>query len=87
MRKFFLTGLLLLTLITGCGAVSKQTILDKAKNARNKAELEKALGRPDNFTSAEVPFMGSAETWEYKASDGKVIFQIIGDKVVLKAAE
>jgi|GEM_PF-5703210 len=83
----FMACLLVSIALFGCGAADKQAMLKKARHAKTKAELETALGKPDNFKSADVPGLGSAESWEYKASDGKVTFQIIGDKVVLKAAE
>jgi hypothetical protein len=39
------------------------------------------LGRPDDITK-----LGPVETWRYKASNGEVVFVIVGDTVTLQAA-
>ena len=66
--------------IAGCGNGSKQDIVSKTANVKTKQELEKALGKPDNFNK-----LGPIETWTYKASDGEVSFVITGDNVAIQA--
>ena len=46
-----------------------------------RAELERVLGKPDELTK-----LGPVETWRDKASNGEVIFLIVGDDVTLQAA-
>ena len=81
-----LGGVVLAVVLTlsGCGAGSKQDIMAKAQNCKTKEELQKALGKPNDFNSADVPLLGTVETWTYKASDGEVVFQIANGKVVMK---
>ena len=68
-----------LTLATSCGGSTKEDILAKAKDVSTKADLEKALGRP-----SDIAKLGPLEKWTYKASNGKVVFIIVGDKVTLE---
>jgi hypothetical protein len=75
-----LVSALALLLLAACGDPSKGEIIKKAENATTKAELEKALGAP-----TEVDKVGPLEKWTYKASDGVVVFAIIGDTVTMKA--
>ncbi len=77
--KVLISALALLAL-TACGDPSKGEIIKKAENASTKAELEKALGAP-----TEVDKVGPLEKWTYKASDGVVVFAIVGDTVTMKA--
>lgn len=77
--KVVIAALALLAL-AACGDPSKGEIIKKAENASTKAELEKALGAP-----TEVDKVGPLEKWTYKASDGAVVFAIIGDTVTMKA--
>ena len=77
--KVLVSALALLAL-AACGDPSKGEIIKKAENATTKAELEKALGAP-----TEVDKVGPLEKWTYKASDGAVVFAIIGDTVTMKA--
>ncbi len=77
--KVLVSALALLAL-TACGDPSKGEIIKKAENATTKAELEKALGAP-----TEVDKVGPLEKWTYKASDGVVVFAIVGDTVTMKA--
>ncbi|MGD0092381.1 MAG: hypothetical protein ABSE73_20890 [Planctomycetota bacterium] len=86
-RMFGVLGLSLL-LLSGCGATSsKQDLLTKAQNCKTKEELQKALGKPDTFDSAEVPFLGPQEMWTYKASDGEVTFIISNGKVITRSTD
>lgn len=77
--KVLVSALALLAL-AACGDPSKGEIIKKAENATTKAELEKALGAP-----TEVDKVGPLEKWTYKASDGVVVFAIVGDTVTMKA--
>ena len=70
-----------LALLTSCGGSTKEDILAKAKNAATKSDLEKALGRPDDIAK-----LGPMEKWTYKASNGQVVFMIVGDRVAVEAA-
>jgi hypothetical protein len=67
--------------LAACSPDSKHDILSKAEDARTKAELEAALGAPDDRDK-----MGPLETWTYHASDGEVTFVITGDTVRLQTA-
>lgn len=71
--------------LAGCGKPTKQDLLKKAEKVETAAELEKKLGKPDDVNGVDVGII-KAETWTYKAKDGKVVFTIIGDKVTIKAA-
>jgi hypothetical protein len=82
MRRAIPTALVLgiaLALATSCGA-TKEDIVTKAKNVSTKADLEKTLGKP-----TDIAKLGPVEKWTYKASNGKVVFIIVGDKVTLEA--
>jgi len=68
--------------IVACGPDSKHEILGKAEHARTKADLEAALGAPDDRDK-----MGPIETWTYVARDGEVTFVITGDTVRLQTAD
>jgi hypothetical protein len=70
-----------LTLVGGCGSRTKEAMVEKARNVSTRVELEKALGRPDDVTK-----LGPVETWTYRASNGQVVFLIVGDSVTLQAA-
>lgn len=74
----FLPVLLLPLLLAACGPDSSEQVLKKAEKAGNKAELEKAIGRP-----SEISKLGPIEQWTYKTKDGQVTFTITGDKVAL----
>lgn len=74
-------ALVLPLLLVGCGDPSKADLIDKAKGADTKTELESALGQPDDLTK-----VGPLEKWTYKASDGQVTFIITGDSVALELA-
>ena len=82
MRKIILvsliSGLVALSL-SSCGSSTKEDILAKARNVATRSELEKALGKPD-----DIGKLGPVEKWTYKASNGEVIFVIVGVKVTLE---
>ena len=68
-----------LALVTSCGSPTKEDIVLRTKNVSTKAELEKTLGKP-----TDIAKLGPLEKWSYKASNGKVVFIIVGDKVTLE---
>lgn len=70
-----------LVFLAACGTPTKEELLVKAEKAQTRADLEKALGKPDDITK-----LGPVETWVYKASNGQVLFVVLGDKVTLQAA-
>jgi hypothetical protein len=67
--------------LVACGRGTKEDIVSKARDVSKRAELERLLGRPDDISK-----LGPVETWRYKASNGEVIFLIVGDDVTLQAA-
>ena len=73
-------GLALLGLMA-CGRPTKEEIVSKARDIGKRADLERVLGKPDELTK-----LGPVETWRYTASNGQVIFLIVGDDVTLQAA-
>ncbi len=66
-------------LVAGCSR-SKEDIVQKARGVGTRAELEQALGKPSDISK-----LGPVEQWTYKASNGTVVFLIVGDKVTLQA--
>jgi len=60
---------------------TKEEIVAKARDIGKRADLERLLGKPDDLTK-----LGPVETWRYTASNGEVIFLIVGDDVTLQAA-
>jgi hypothetical protein len=75
-----LVGVLASGLLTGCGR-SKEDLIEKSRGVSTRAELEQALGKPSDISK-----LGPVEQWTYKASNGTVVFLIVGDKVTLQAA-
>lgn len=75
-RNWASLAVLSVVFLAGCGRGSKQDIVKKGEKASTRAELEKALGKPDKFD--KIPL---GEIWTYTASDGEVKFTILGDKV------
>ena len=67
--------------LAACGRGTKEDIVTKARDVSRRADLERVLGKPDDITK-----LGPVETWRYKASNGEVIFLIVGDEVTLQAA-
>ena len=77
-----LGGLLMFALLlTACGRASKEDLVAKAREVKTRAELEGALGKPD-----DVSKLGPLEKWTYKARNGQVVFVLVGDVVTLEAA-
>jgi len=70
---------LALVLLTACGGRTKEDIIQKARDVSTRADLEKALGQP-----TDIAKLGPMERWTYKASNGEVVFLIIGDTVTLQ---
>ena len=75
-----IAALLVAFFAIGCGAKTKHDVLSRAEKIETKAELERALGAPDERNK-----LGPIEIWTYKASDGSVTFLITDDKVALQA--
>jgi len=67
--------------LTACGPPSKEDMLAKAKDAKTRAQLESALGKPD-----DVGKLGPVEKWTYKARNGQVVFLLVGETVTIEAA-
>jgi len=74
-------GVLVLPLAPGCRGSTKEDLVEKARGVSTRNELERALGRP-----ADIAKIGPVETWTYRASNGEVVFLIVGDTVTLQAA-
>lgn len=68
--------------LAGCGPSSKEDLVAKSRGITTRAELEKALGKP-----TDVVKLGPMEKWTYKASNGEVVYVIVGDAVTLEAAK
>jgi hypothetical protein len=74
-----LAALALAGSLAGCSR-SKEDLVRKAEGAKTRAELESRLGRPDDIAK-----LGPMERWTYRASNGEVVFVIVGDSVTLQA--
>jgi len=72
--------------LSGCGTPSKQDVIDKTQGLKNKTQLRDTMGKPDEFSTVEMPLLGSVEEWTYKCSDGEVVFEIVNSKIKLKMA-
>lgn len=68
-----------LALVAGCSR-SKEDLVRKAEGVKTRSELESRLGRPDDIAK-----LGPMERWTYKASNGELVFVIVGDTVTLQA--
>ena len=75
-----LLWMLAMGLVTGCSR-SKEDILEKSRGITTRPELERAVGKP-----SDVNKLGPVEQWTYKASNGTVVFLIVGDAVTLQAS-
>jgi hypothetical protein len=80
-RLAALAMIALALLVTACGPSSKEDMVAKAREVKTRAELERALGKPD-----DVSKLGPLEKWTYKARNGQVVFVLVGDVVTLEAA-
>lgn len=74
------SAVLLPLVLAGCGPSTKEDMLSKARDVKTRAELEKALGKPTDLSK-----LGPMETWTYKASNGTVVFVVVGDTVTIQA--
>jgi hypothetical protein len=74
-----LVGVLVVALLAACGR-TKEDLVQMSRAAGTRAELERALGKPSDISK-----LGPVEQWTYKASNGTVVFLIVGDKVTLQA--
>ena len=66
--------------LAGCGPSSKEDMLARTRGITTRAELEKALGRP-----ADIVKLGPMEKWTYTASNGQLVYVIVGDAVTLES--
>jgi hypothetical protein len=80
MRRILIALALIGLALVGCSR-TKEDVLRKAENVKTRADLESRLGRPDDISK-----LGPVEQWTYKASNGEVVFVIVGDAVTLQAA-
>jgi hypothetical protein len=71
---------LAVALFTACGGSTKEDLIQKARDVSTRAELERALGKP-----SDIAKLGPIERWTYKASNGEVVFIIVGDTVTIQA--
>lgn len=69
-------------LLAGCGPSSKEDIVAKARDAKTRAALEQALGKPD-----DIGKLGPVEKWTYKAKNGTVTFILMGDTVTIEKTD
>ena len=79
MRAIVALLMIFLTL-AGCSR-TKEDVLRKAESVKTRGDLESRLGRPNDIAK-----LGPVERWTYKASNGEVVFVIVGDTVTLQAA-
>ena len=79
MRSLLALVLVMFALV-GCSR-TKEDLVRKAEGVKTRAELESKLGRADDISK-----LGPIEQWTYKASNGQVVFVIVGDTVTLQAA-
>ena len=79
MARRLLVATLALLLLAGCSR-SKEDIVGKAREVKTRADLERSLGKPDDIAK-----LGPIERWTYKASNGEVVFVVVGDTVTLQA--
>ena len=78
MTRHVLVAVLALLLVTGCSR-SKEDIVGKAREVKTRADLERVIGKADDISK-----LGPVERWTYKASNGEVVFVIVGDTVTLQ---
>jgi len=69
-----------LLLLAGCGGRTKEDIVTKARDVSTRSQLEQALGKPDDISK-----LGPMERWTYVASNGEVVFVVVGDTVTIQA--
>jgi hypothetical protein len=74
-----LVGVLVVAMLAACGR-TKEDLVQMSRGVGTRAELERALGKPSDISK-----LGPVEQWTYKASNGTVVFLIVGDKVTLQA--
>ena len=72
----------LMLAVAACGKPTKESMLQKAGNAKKSAEVVALLGQPD-----DIGKIGPLEVWTYKAANGKLIFTMLADNVTLVVTE
>jgi uncharacterized lipoprotein len=82
-RRFAALAIWFLTVfaLAACGPSSKEDMLARTKDAKTRAQLETALGKPD-----DVRKLGPVEKWTYRARNGQVVFILVGETVTIEAA-
>lgn len=70
----------LLLALAACGDPTVAEIVKKTEKVGTRAELERAVGKPQQLTK-----LGPVETWTYKAKDGEISFLVTGDTVQASA--
>ena len=73
--------LLVPLLLWGCGTGGVQSVTDKAKLAKTRAQLEDALGPPTRSQTYTRGGKTFAE-WTYEAKDGEVTYTLEDDTVI-----
>lgn len=68
--------------LAACGKPTKEEMLQKAGEAKKKAEVVALLGQPD-----DIGKLGPLEVWTYKAANGKVVFTMLAENVTLVVSE
>jgi hypothetical protein len=68
-------------LLVGCSR-SKEDLIQKSRGVGTRAELERALGKPSDISK-----VGPVEQWTYQASNGSVVFLLVGDTVTMQATK
>jgi hypothetical protein len=66
--------------LAACGDPTVADIVKKSEKVATRADLEKALGKPQQLSK-----LGPVETWTYKAKDGELSFLVTGDTVQASA--
>jgi hypothetical protein len=77
--KLALAASLMLALVA-CGKPTKEALLQKAGDPKNKAQLVERLGQPD-----EIGKLAVIEIWTYRGSNGSVVFTLVADNVTVVA--
>lgn len=72
----------LMLAVAACGKPTKESMLQKAGNAKKSAEVVALLGQPD-----DIGKVGPLEIWTYQASNGRVVFTMLADNVTLVVSE
>jgi hypothetical protein len=72
----------LMLAVAACGKPTKESMLQKAGNAKKSSEVVALLGQPD-----DIGKLGPLEIWTYKAANGRVVFTMVAENVTLVVSE